>query len=132
MVRGGHIDLCVMGAFQVSARGDLANWATDDETFPPAVGGAMDLAAGARRIYVMMDHCTRGGEAKILNACTYPLTGAGVVDRIYTDLAMIDVTDEGLVVREIVEGLGFEDIEAKTQAPLTLANDWKPLTAPEV
>jgi len=129
MVRGGHIDLCVMGAYQVSATGDLANWATDDEAYPPAVGGAMDLAAGARRIYVMMEHCTRAGEPKILDACTYPLTGAGVVDRIYTDLALIEVSDEGLVVREMIEGLGFEGLEARTQAPLTLANDWRPLVA---
>ena len=130
MVRGGHIDLCVMGAYQVSSAGDLANWATDDDSYPPAVGGAMDLAAGARRIYVMMEHCTRAGEAKILDACTYPLTGAGVVDRVYTDLAVIEVAAEGLVVREIIEGLGFEALEAKTQAPLRLANDWRPLAAP--
>ena len=130
MVRGGHIDLCVMGAYQVSGRGDLANWATDDDGYPPAVGGAMDLAAGARRIFVMMEHSTRAGEAKILDACTYPLTGAGVVDRVYTDLAVIEVAAEGLVVREIIEGLGFEALEAKTQAPLRLANDWRPLTAP--
>ncbi len=126
----GHIDLCVMGAYQVSSAGDLANWATDDDGYPPAVGGAMDLAAGARRIFVMMEHCTRAGEAKILSQCSYPLTGAGVVDRVYTDLAVIEVAAEGLVVREIIEGLGFEALEAKTQAPLRLANDWRPLAAP--
>lgn len=130
MVRGGHIDLCVMGAYQVSSAGDLANWATDDDGYPPAVGGAMDLAAGARRIFVMMEHCTRAGEAKILDACTYPLTGAGVVDRVYTDLAVIEVGAKGLVVREMIEGLGFEALEAKTQAPLRLANDWRLLAAP--
>ncbi len=130
MVRGGHIDLCVMGAYQVSSSGDLANWATDDDGYPPAVGGAMDLAAGARRIFVMMEHSTRAGEPKILNACTYPLTGAGVVDRVYTDLAVIEVGAEGLVVREMIEGLDFEALEAKTQAPLTLANDWRPIAAP--
>lgn len=130
MVRGGHIDLCVMGAYQVSSAGDLANWATDDDGYPPAVGGAMDLAAGARRIFVMMEHSTRAGEAKILDACTYPLTGAGVVDRVYTDLAVIEVAAEGLVVREMIEGLGFAALEAKTQAPLRLANDWRPLAAP--
>ena len=130
MVRGGHIDLCVMGAYQVSSAGELANWATDDDGYPPAVGGAMDLAAGARRIFVMMEHSTRAGEAKILDACTYPLTGAGVVDRVYTDLAVIEVAAEGLVVREMIEGLGFAALEAKTQAPLRLANDWRPLAAP--
>ena len=135
MVRGGHIDICVMGAFQVSEHGDLANWATkegatDDGRLAPAVGGAMDLAVGAKRVFVMMEHCTRSGGPKILDECTYPLTGAGVVDRIYTDLAMIEVTADGLVVREMIEGLDLETLQARTAPPLRLANDWKPLIAP--
>ncbi len=130
MVRGGHLDLCVMGAYQVSMTGDLANWATDDPNHPPAVGGAMDLAAGARQVYVMMEHTTREGVPKIVERCTYPLTGAGVVDRIYSDLAVIEVTGEGLLVREMVAGIDLEGLQAMTAAPLALANDWRPLTAP--
>ncbi len=132
MIRGRHLDLCVMGAYQVSAKGDLANWATDDPNHPPAVGGAMDLAVGARRVVAMMEHRTRDGRPKIVAECTYPLTGAGVVERIYTDLAVVDVTGDGLVVREIIEGLEFADLEGRTGARLRLANDWTPLAAPEL
>src|ERR1700754_364744 len=101
MMRGGHLDYCVLGAFQVSANGDLANWHTGAPDAIPAVGGAMDLAIGAKKTYVMMEHLTKGGESKIVPACTYPLTAARCVTRVYTDLAMIDVTADGLVVREI-------------------------------
>lgn len=132
MVRGGHLDICVLGAYQVSRHGDLANWATDDKSHPPAVGGAMDLAVGARDIYVMMEHRTRGGEPKILEKCTYPLTGTRCVDRIYSDLAVIHVTSDGLVVREVLDGLEFDELQRRTAAPLTLANDWRPLLAPEM
>lgn len=132
MVRGGHLDICVLGAYQVSKHGDLANWATDDKGHPPAVGGAMDLAVGARDIYVMMEHRTRGGEPKILEKCTYPLTGTRCVDRIYSDLAVIHVTSDGLVVREVLDGLEFDELQRRTAAPLTLANDWRPLLAPEM
>lgn len=118
MMRGGHIDITVLGAFQVAANGDLANWATDDASMPPAVGGAMDLAVGARRVFVMTTHTTKEGRPKLLPTCTYPLTAAAVVDRIYTDLAVIDVTPEGFVVRELVPGLTHDELQAKTAAPL--------------
>jgi 3-oxoacid CoA-transferase B subunit len=118
MMRGGHIDITVLGAFQVAANGDLANWATDDATLPPAVGGAMDLAVGARQVFVLTTHTTKDGRPKLLPACTYPLTAAAVVDRVYTDLAVIDVTPDGFVVREMVPGLGRDELQARTGAPL--------------
>jgi len=118
MMRGGHLDICVLGAFQVSASGDLANWHTGQPDAIPAVGGAMDLAVGARHVFVMMDHATRQGEAKIVERCTYPLTAAACVDRIYTDLAVLDVTARGLVARELVAGLTFEELQRRTAAPL--------------
>jgi 3-oxoacid CoA-transferase B subunit len=121
MMRGGHIDITVLGAFQVAANGDLANWATDDATMPPAVGGAMDLAVGARRVFVMTTHTTKDGRPKLLPSCTYPLTAAAVVDRVYTDLAVIDVTPEGFVVRELVDGVTRDALQAKTAAPLRFA-----------
>jgi 3-oxoadipate CoA-transferase, beta subunit len=105
MIRGGHVDICVLGAFQVSAEGDLANWHTGEPDTIPAVGGAMDLAVGARRVFVMMEHLTKKGEPKIVDRCTYPLTGVRCVSRIYTDLAVLDVTPSGLAVVEIVEGM---------------------------
>jgi len=118
MMRGGHIDIAVLGAYQVSARGDLANWATDDEKYPPAVGGAMDLAVGAKQVFVLMRHTARDDTPKILEECTYPLTGAGVVTRIYTDLAVIHVTGEGLQVHELHPGNTFEEVQALTGARL--------------
>jgi 3-oxoacid CoA-transferase B subunit len=118
MMRGGHIDITVLGAFQVAANGDLANWATDDATLPPAVGGAMDLAVGARQVFVLTTHTTKDGRPKLLPTCTYPLTAAAVVDRVYTDLAVLDVTQEGFVVREMVPGLGRAELQARTGAPL--------------
>ncbi|MBM3536649.1 MAG: CoA transferase subunit B [Alphaproteobacteria bacterium] len=129
MIRGGHIDLALLGAMQVGANGDLANWATGDEKFPPAVGGAMDLAAGAAGVWVLMEHNAKDGTPKILERCTYPLTAEGVVDRIYTNLAVIDVTNDGLLVREMVTGLEFEELQGKTGARLRLANDWRPIPA---
>ena len=125
MIRGGHIDLALLGAMQVAANGDLANWSTGDETLPPAVGGAMDLGAGAASVWALMEHTTKNGEPKILERCTYPLTAAGVVDRIYTNLAVIEVTPDGLIVREMAPGLEFEELQKKTGAKLTLANDWR-------
>jgi len=118
MMRGGHLDICVLGAFQVSGSGDLANWHTGEADAIPAVGGAMDLAVGARQVFVMMDHQTKQGEAKIVERCTYPLTAAACVDRIYTDLAVLDVTQHGLIVRELVAGLSFEELQRRTGAPL--------------
>ncbi|SFU98779.1 CoA transferase subunit B [Pseudoduganella namucuonensis] len=118
MMRGGHLDVCVLGAFQVSAGGDLANWHTGAPDAIPAVGGAMDLAIGAKQVFVMMDHQTKTGESKIVAQCAYPLTGIGCVNRIYTDLAVLDVTPAGLAVREMAAGLTFEELQAATGAPL--------------
>jgi len=123
MMRGGHIDLTVLGAYQVSVSGDLANWDTGQPNAIPAVGGAMDLAVGAKRVYVTMDHVTRDGAPKIVERCTYPLTGEGVVDRIYTDLAIIDVTDTGLVLKAMVEGLTVEALQSMTGAPLHIQGE---------
>jgi len=111
MMRGGHLDFCVLGAFQVSVTGDLANWHTGGPDAIPAVGGAMDLAIGAKRVYVMMEHLTKKGESKIVARCTYPLTGVGCVNRIFTDLAVLDVTPEGLKAIEIVPGLSFAELK---------------------
>ncbi|MBX3636097.1 MAG: CoA transferase subunit B [Rubrivivax sp.] len=118
MMRGGHLDICVLGAFQVSGGGDLANWHTGAPDAIPAVGGAMDLAIGAKRTWVMMDHVTKSGEAKIVPACSYPLTGMACVSRIYTDLAVIDVGLDGLQVLEMAEGVTEEALQAATGVPL--------------
>ena len=119
MMRGGHLDFCVLGAFQVSVTGDLANWHTGAPDAIPAVGGAMDLAIGAKNVYVMMEHLTKGGESKIVPECTYPLTGVGCVSRIFTDLAVIDVTPRGLAVVDIVDGLSFDELQKLTGVPLS-------------
>ncbi len=118
MMRGGHLDFCVLGAFQVSVKGDLANWHTGAPGAIPAVGGAMDLAIGAKEVFVMMEHQTKQGESKIVAQCTYPLTGMTCVTRIYTDLATIDVTPDGLVARDLVEGLSFDELQRLTGVPL--------------
>ena len=118
MMRGGHLDICVLGAFQVSATGDLANWHTGAIDAIPAVGGAMDLAIGAKRTFVMMEHTTKGGGHKIVAACTYPLTGIACVSRIYTDLAVIDVGTAGLTLIDKVEGLSYDELQQLTGAPL--------------
>jgi 3-oxoadipate CoA-transferase beta subunit len=118
MMRGGHLDVCVLGAFQVAENGDLANWHTGAPDAIPAVGGAMDLAIGAKQVFVMMEHQTKGGESKIVSRCGYPLTGVACVNRIYTDLAVLDVTPAGLAVREMAPGLTFEELQAATGAPL--------------
>ena len=114
MMRGGHLDVCVLGAFQVSATGDLANWHTGAADAIPAVG--------AKKTYVMMEHTTKSGELKIVARCSYPLTGIGCVARIYTDLAVIDVTPSGLLLVESVEGVGFDELQSKTGAPLRRAS----------
>ena len=118
MMRGGHLDICVLGAFQVSESGDLANWHTGAVDAIPAVGGAMDLAIGAKRVFVTMEHLTKSGESKIVEQCTYPLTGIGCVNRIYTDLAVIEVSPSGLTVIDIVPGLSFEKLQQLTAANL--------------
>jgi len=118
MIRGGHLDLCVLGALQVSKNGDLANWSTGAPDAIPAVGGAMDLVAGVKSIYVLTQHCTKHGEPKLVEACTYPLTGLTVVNRIYTDLAVIDVTTNGFQLVELSPGIEFEYVQERTGAPL--------------
>jgi 3-oxoadipate CoA-transferase beta subunit len=118
MMRGGHLDICVLGAFQVSEKGDLANWHTGAPDAIPAVGGAMDLALGAKKVFVMMDHQTKTGESKIVRACSYPLTGVACVNRIFTDLAVLDVTPDGLRVIEMAPGLSFGELQAATSASL--------------
>lgn len=118
MIRGGHLDLSVLGALQVAANGDLANWSTGGEDAIPAVGGAMDLVAGVKRVYVMTQHTTKEGEPKLVAACTYPLTGRGVVNRIYTDLAVVSVTSEGFRIVELAPGVDHALAAARTGAPL--------------
>jgi len=118
MIRGGHLDLCVLGALQVARNGDLANWSTGGPDAIPAVGGAMDLVAGVKSVFVITQHCTKDGEPKLVDACSYPLTGPGVVDRIYTDLAVIDVTAQGFQLVELSPGVSFEYVAERTGAPL--------------
>jgi len=121
MMRGGHLDICVLGAFQVSATGDLANWHTGEADAIPAVGGAMDLAIGAKQTWVMMDLLTKQGQSKLVEACTYPLTGIACVKRVYTDLATLACTPEGLQVIDMVEGLGLEELTALIGLPIQAA-----------
>ena len=121
LVRGGHLDLCVLGAFQVAENGDLANWARSDDDNAPAIGGAMDLAAGAKRIWIIMEHTTRSGEPRLLKRCTYPLTAAGCVKRVYTELAVLDVTERGFAVIDMVPGLTVDELQQRTEAPLLRA-----------
>jgi 3-oxoadipate CoA-transferase beta subunit len=118
MIRGGHLDICVLGAMQVAENGDLANWSTGAPDAIPAVGGAMDLVAGVKTIYVITQHVTKKGEPKLLEHCTFPLTGVGVVSRIYTDLAVIDVTGEGFKVFELAPGVDFDTVQERTGATL--------------
>jgi 3-oxoadipate CoA-transferase, beta subunit len=118
MMRGGHLDICVLGGFQVSERGDLANWHTGTPDAIPAVGGAMDLAIGAKRTFVLMEHCTKGGESKLVSRCTYPLTAVACVSRVYTDLAVLDVTAQGFKVVDCVVGLSHTALETISQLKL--------------
>ena len=118
MIRGGHIDVCVLGAMQVSKTGDLANWSTGAKNAIPAVGGAMDLVAGVRRIFVITQHVTKHGDPKIVEECSYPLTGKGVVERIYTNLAIIEVRSDGLFVQEMAPGVNFKMLQEQTDAKL--------------
>ena len=128
IMRGGHLDVAALGAFQVSASGDLANWSTGFGGLP-AVGGAMDLACGAKAIWILMEHTTKDGAPRIVNRCTYPLTARSVVKRIYSSLAVIDVTPAGLFVTEIVPGLDLAGLQAVTEAPLHVAQPVKQMAA---
>lgn len=119
MMRGGHLDVCVLGAFQVATNGDLANWSTGAPDAIPAVGGAMDLAIGAKKTYVMMELRTKTGESKLVDSCTYPLTGIGCVSRVYTDVAVFDLGAQGAQVIDIVDGLSFEQLQVLTPVKLT-------------
>jgi 3-oxoadipate CoA-transferase beta subunit len=118
LIRGGHLDLCVLGAFQVAENGDIANWSISDNDSAPAVGGAMDLAVGARRVWVLMEHQTKSGESRLVRRCTYPLTAVGVVTRVYTNLAVLDVIPGGFAVRDLVAGLTLDALQSVTDAPL--------------
>ncbi len=123
MIRGGHIDLCVLGAFEVAVNGDIANWSTGENDMAPAVGGAMDLAAGAKRLWVVMDHTTKDGRPKLVERCSYPLTAMGVVQRVYTNLAVIDVVPgRGFVLRDMAPGVTLEALQARTGAQLHAAS----------
>lgn len=122
MMRGGHLDICVLGAFQVSVRGDLANWHTGEPGAIPAVGGAMDLAIGAKQTFVMMELLTRQGQSKLVESCTYPLTGLACVSRVYTDLAVFDVGGAGAAVVEMVDGLSLDELQRLTGVPLREAS----------
>jgi len=118
MIRGRHIDICILGAMQVADNGDLANWSTGAEDAIPAVGGAMDLVAGVKTIFVITQHTTKNGMAKLVKQCSYPLTGPAVVNKIYTDLAVIEVTSDGFALLELAPGVGFEYVKERTEAPL--------------
>ena len=118
MIRGGHIDVCVLGTMQVAENGDIANWSTGAPGALPAVGGAMDLVQGVKSIFVITQHTTRNGDPKLVDRCSYPLTGPGVVSRIYTDLAVVDVTADGFRVFELAPGVEFEEVERKTGASI--------------
>ena len=123
MIRGGHLELCILGAYQVASNGDLANWSISETDSAPAVGGAMDLAIGAQNIWIAMDHTTKTGESKLVDTCTYPLTASGVVKRIYTNLAVIDVTERGFLLRSLMEGVDFDTVQARTDAKLHRAEN---------
>ena len=118
IVRGGHLDLCVLGGFQVAENGDLANWAQSATEVGKQIGGAMDLAVGAKRVWVTMEHTTKQGQARILKRCSYPLTAPGCVGRVYTNLAVLEVTPQGFTVLDIIPGLSFDELQSRTEATL--------------
>jgi 3-oxoadipate CoA-transferase beta subunit len=122
IIRGGHLDLCVLGAFQVAANGDFANWSTSANDDMPSVGGAMDLAAGAKSVWVLMEHTTRAGESRLMRRCTYPLTALGAVKRVYTNLAVLDVVGDGFAVRAMAPGMTLDALQDVTAAPLRIAS----------
>ena len=127
MIRGGHLDICVLGALEVAANGDLANWSTGTPDAIPAVGGAMDLVSGVKAIFVMTAHCTRGGTPKLVETCSYPLTGRAAVNRVYTDLAILDIGSDGFELVELAPGISFADVAARTAAPI---RDTRPTPQP--
>jgi len=129
-IRGGHIDVAILGAFEVAANGDLANWDMRVPNRGPLVGGAMDLAACARAVWITMEHVTRKGAPRLLQTCSLPLTAVRCVKRVYTDHAVVEITSAGMVVREMLEGLREPDLQSLTGAPLIFAPDCRPLTAP--
>jgi 3-oxoadipate CoA-transferase beta subunit len=118
MIRGGHIDLCVLGAYEVAENGDIANWSTAQNDAIPAVGGAMDLAAGSKRLWVLMEHTTKDGRSRIVERCSYPLTAASVVKRVYTNLAVIEITPRGFEVLDMAPGVAFDALQSRTAARL--------------
>ncbi len=130
MIRGGHIDITILGAFEVAANGDLANWDMRVPDKGPLVGGAMDLAACARAVWVIMEHNTRKGGPRLVETCTLPLTAVRCVKRVFTDLAVVDVTPAGFVVRDILDGLSRAELQKRTGAPLTFAPDCRVLAPP--
>jgi len=132
MIRGGHIDVTILGAFEVAINGDLANWDSRVPFKGPLVGGAMDLAVGARAVWTVMEHNTKAGAPRLLTACTLPLTAPACVKRIYTDIAVVEVTSRGFVAREILSGMSAADLQTRTGAPITPAADCRPLIAPEL
>jgi len=132
MIRGGHVDVTILGAFEVAANGDLANWDMRLPNKGPLVGGAMDLAVGARAVWVIMEHVTRKGTPRLLETCTLPLTAVRCVKRVYTDLAVVDITPDGMVVREMLDGVSEADLRARTGAPLIFAPDCQPLVTPPI
>lgn len=121
MIRGGHLDLCVLGAFEVAENGDLANWATGENDTAPAVGGAMDLAVGAKRLWVIMEHTTKDGRPRLVQRCSYPLTAPACVARVYTNLAVLDVGPDGFVLVETAPGVTLDALQARTDAPIRAA-----------
>ncbi|MGI3164162.1 3-oxoacid CoA-transferase subunit B [Pseudooceanicola sp. 200-1SW] len=131
MVRGGHLDVAILGALQVAQNGDLANWRVGNKGVP-AVGGAMDLVHGAKRVAVLTDHVTKKGEPKLVEACTFPLTGVGCVTRVYTSLAVVDIVDGHFVLREKLAGMSMDDLQAVTGAPLHTEGDVADLVVPEL
>lgn len=132
MIRGGHLDVTLLGGFEVSASGDLANWDAMMTHKGQLVGGAMDLVSGAKSVRVTMQHTTKDGAPRLVETCRYPLTGLGVVDRVYTDFAVVDVTSDGFLVREILAGLSREDLQNRSGAKLSFADDCRDLTAPDL
>ena len=130
MIRGGHIDITILGAFEVSISGDLANWDSRIPDKGPLVGGAMDLAVGAKSTWTMMQHNTKDGSPRLLNYCNLPLTAPKCVNRIYTDIAVVDVTNQGFMAIELLESITTEELNARTEAKISLASDCKPLQAP--